>query len=70
MDDLLDEYMLFIDVLWKLIKNFESGVDKIIIIELMIILSKVLKWFDFVCFMFGVVLCVLCLVVCVLKVIF
>lgn len=70
LDDLSDEYTSLIDALWKSIKNLESGVDKTIIIELMIILSKVLKWFDFACPMLGVASCALRLVACVLKAIF
>lgn len=69
-DDLLDECMLFIDVLWKFIKGFKSGVDKNIIIEVMKILNCVLVLFGFVFFMCSVVLYVVFLVVYFLKVIF
>lgn len=56
MDDFLDKCVLFIDVLWKFIKGLESGDDKIIIIEVMNILSYVLDLLGIVNFIFILVL--------------
>lgn len=69
-DDLFDKIILFIDKLWRFIKGLESGIDKYIIIEVMIILGCICFLLVCGCLVFGLVLVVLWLVIFFLKIIF
>lgn len=76
-DDFLDNFVLFIDVIWMFMKGidskddkYDSKDDKYVIIDIMKILSQVFGLLGFVFFIFSLGLYFVSLVVIFLKVIF
>lgn len=69
-DDILDNFVLFIDVIWMFMKGIDSKDDKYVIIDIMKILSQVFGLLGFVFFIFSLGLYFVSLVVIFLKVIF
>lgn len=55
LNDLLEKYIIFIDILWKLIKGFISGIWKDILVEVMKILGYILFLVGLVFLMVGLI---------------